>query len=160
MDEINESPNVVFPFTVVNADEFQQADVKKIFTPNQYALPDYWFKTNDDLLTFSKKLKISENFLDYFYKMLKSVIEKKYDSFIIMTLRTNFNIVFVKVDSSEYLKTIENLIEMKINLERYEQCQLLTDLKELILSNHKPMIGKNSYYETYEFWNAIYPIKL
>lgn len=160
MDEINEKPNVTFPFTVVNANKFRKTDVKKIITSKTYCIPDYWFNSNEGLLEFSKTLKFSKYFLDYFYKILKHIIDKKYDSFIVMTLRTNQSIVFVKVDSGSYLQTIENLIEMNINLEEYEQCQRLTELKKELLNSFSPIVGKNFYYESYEFWSPVYPNKL
>lgn len=160
MDEIEENPNVAFPFTQINAEKFCSTDVSKIFNTFMYTVPDYWFKSETDLVEFSKTLSSSNEFLKYFFDILDNTIKKKYESMIIMTLRTNVNIIFVKVDSDNFMETIEKLIEMNIKLENYEQCSELVKLKEKIVDGYFPVPGKSLYYDAYEFWKPIYPKSL
>lgn len=151
------NPNVSFPFTLINAGNFVSTDTKKIFKSRLYCIPDYWFSDEFKLLEFSKTLKTSPEFIDYFFENLKNSIEKYFESTIIMTLRTNSNIVFVKIDSDGYQLTVDNLIELNIELERYEKCQELLDFKIKNIEGFTPMVGKSLYYEAYEFWKPVYP---
>lgn len=156
MDEIIK-PNVSFPFTVVNASEFKTPDLKAIFTSRLYNIPDYWFKDETTLVEFSKTLKDSYPFIDYFFENLKYAVNNKFESTIILTLRTNTNIIFVKTDSDGYENTIDKLIDLNIDLERYEECHKLLEFKNEIDINFYPIRGKSLYYESYEFWKPIYP---
>ena len=64
MDEIK--PNATFVFTVVGSDTFKDTDHIKAFNVTHYNIPDYWFKTEEDLLLFCTTLKESINFINYF----------------------------------------------------------------------------------------------
>jgi hypothetical protein len=153
-------PNVSFPFTVINASQFKSINTGQIFKSRIYNIPDYWFKDETALIEFSKTLKDSCDFIDYFFENLKYAVKNKFESTIILTLRTNTNIIFVKTDSEGYNNTIDKLIELNVVLERYEQCQKLLEFKTSIDENFYPIRGKSLYYEAYEFWNPIYPQNL
>jgi hypothetical protein len=153
-------PNVSFPFTVINASEFKSVDTKQLFKSKIYNIPDYWFKDEATLVEFSKTLKDSYDFIDYFFENLKYAVKNHFESTIILTLRTNTNIIFVKTDSEGYDNTIDKLIELNVAHERYEQCHQLLEFKASIEDNFYPVRGKSLYYEAYEFWNPIYPENL
>lgn len=157
MDEMKTIPNVSFPFTVINAKNFIKTDANRLFKSNLYNIPDYWFPDEKLMVEFTKTLQNSPEFIDYFFENLKVSIKKYLESTIIMTLRTNYNIIFVKIDSDGYETTIDNLINLNIELERYEQCKELLEFKNKIVNDFVPMIGKSLYYEAYEFWKPIYP---
>ena len=108
-------PNVSFPFTVINASQFKSINTGQIFKSRIYNIPDYWFKDETALIEFSKTLKDSCDFIDYFFENLKYAVKNKFESTIILTLRTNTNIIFVKTDSEGYNNTIDKLIELNKN---------------------------------------------
>lgn len=157
MDAMKIKPNVSFPFTVINGKNFIKTDASKIFKSNMYNIPDYWFPDESLMIEFTGKLKTSPDFIDYFFENLKGSIKKYLESTIIMTLRTNSNIIFVKIDSEGYKTTLDNLIELNVALERYEECKELLEFKNKIVDEFRPMIGKSLYYEAYEFWKPVYP---
>jgi hypothetical protein len=154
MDEIK--PNATFIFTVASSDSFKDTDHLKAFNTTHYNIPDYWFKTEEDLLLFSTSLKESINFINYFNKCITYAIENNLESFITCTLRTNSNIIFLQVTNDSYIESIDKTIELYINFEMYEQCTQLVSLKDKFFNTWKNS-GKSQAYSAYEFWKPLYP---
>jgi hypothetical protein len=154
MDAIK--PNATFVFTQVNSKKFKSVDHIKTFKSKHYNIPDYWFKTEEDLLLFSQSLKDSKTFINYFTKCVSYAVENNLESFIACTLRTNTNIIFVLIEHTNYIESIDKMIDLNASSELYEECSKLVLLKkhyetEFINS------GKTQSYEAYEFWKPLYP---
>lgn len=154
MDAIK--PNATFVFTQTNAKEFLYTDPEKAFKANHYCIPDYWFKTEEDLLLFSTRLKESMIFINYFKNCLTYAIQHKFESFIACTLRTNTNLIFVQIPHENYTDSIDKTIELYAAFEQYEECAELVELKNKLNTEFKNS-GKSQSYEAYEFWKPLYP---
>jgi hypothetical protein len=154
MDDIK--PNATFVFTVVNGSEFKHSDHIKAFSEGHYSIPDYWFKTEEDLLLFSTSLKDSIDFISYFDKCITHAIKNNLESFITCTLRTNTNIIFLQVTHDSYVESIDKTIELYVNFEMYEKCKDLIELKKLFNSSWRNS-GKSQSLSAYEYWKPLYP---
>lgn len=154
MDEIK--PNATFVFTAVNSGSFVHTDHIKAFNTTHYNIPDYWFKSEEDLLLFCTSLKESISFIDYFTACITHAIENNLESFITCTLRTNTNVIFLQVSHESYVESIDKTIEMYINFEMYEKCTDLVNLKDKFFNSWKNS-GKSQSYSAYEFWKPLYP---
>lgn len=154
---MNVTPNVVFPFTHLESVRFNHELLSKNDKKKKYILPDYWFSSEEKMVEFSKTLKDSPKFIDHFQDMILSAINDKIESFIVMTLRTNDAIIFVKIECDGYMETVDKLIQLNVDLERYEQCQQLLEIKTILLESFSPIPKKSPLYEIYEFWKSVYP---
>lgn len=157
---MNTTPNVTFPFTIVNSKFFREVsndEFKTIIDTRNYAIPDYWFEDENGALEFSKELKNSVYFIDYFHKILDHSINNNFETNIVITLRTNFKIIFVKIEESGYIDTADKLIALNIQYERYEQCQELLNLKEKFYNKFSPRRGLIDLGFIYSFWEEYYP---
>lgn len=154
MDAIK--PNATFVFTQLNSKDFVYTDPEKAFKSNHYCIPDYWFKTEEDLLLFSTELKSSIMFINYFKHSLVYAIKNNFESFIACTLRTNTNLIFVQITHENYIDSINKTIELYADFEHYEECAELVDLKNKFNKEFKNS-GKSHSYEAYEFWKPLYP---
>lgn len=160
MDAMNTTPNDIFPFTIINAKFFKEvsdSQLNEIFDTRCYTIPDYWFEDEDSMLEFSKGLKDSFYFIDYFSKILEHSIKNSFATNVLITLRTNYKIIFVKIEYTGYIETADKLIDLNIQHERYEQCQELVNLKNKFYDSFLPRHGLIDLNEVYMFWEEYYP---
>ncbi len=151
-----DKPFVEFEFTYTNEKTFTNIDVEDIIYSDSYSIPDYWFEDENKILEFSRTLKENEDFIDYFQKLLEFAIIESYESFLFLTLRTNYAIIFISVSGDDYGTAIDKLIELNINLERYERCAELSQIKSDFFDYFIPVKNKSTYLDGIIFWGEYY----